>query len=140
MDVEKLYYLFLDIKMKEEVFLLKIEKELCKYSNIPKDICDYIVNAAEKDAKEHLLPVILEEKKRKVVLERIDNLFKEASNITKLSPVKLLKTLDFHFKDTSLVRIDAVFAELRTIIFINNLNLYIDVPYILHNLVPTGKH
>lgn len=126
MNIAKFYYLFLDdIKMKEKDFLLKINKELKKYSNIPKDLCNYIINAAEKDTQEHLLPVISTEKERRIVLEKIDNLFKKSSNITKLSPVKILKALDFHSKDVSLGRIDAVFAELRTIIFLNNnLNLY----------------
>jgi hypothetical protein len=36
----------------EEKLLLKIKKELCKYSNIPKVLCDYIENAIKKDAKE----------------------------------------------------------------------------------------
>ena len=111
--------------MKEEDFLLKINKKLKKYSNIPKDLCDYIINAAKKDTQEHLLPVISTEKERRIVLEKIDNLFKKSSNITKLSPVKILKALDFHSKDVSLGRIDAISAELRTIIFLNNnLNLY----------------
>jgi len=110
--------------MSQEDFLLKIEKELCKYSNIPKSLCDYILEATKKDVQEHLLPVILKEKERKVVFKRTDNLFKRAYNITKSSPVELLKGLDFHSKDTSLGRIDAVFAELRTIIFLNELNLY----------------
>ncbi len=69
--------------------------------------------------EEHLLPAILEEKERKVVLERTDNLFKRAFNITKLSPVDIIKALDFRSKDISLGRIDAFFAELRTIIFLS---------------------
>jgi len=128
MNIEKLNYLFLDIKMKEENFLVKIKKELRKYSNIPKDLCDYIVNAAKKDAQEYLLLAIATEKNRKIVLEKIDNLFKRASNITKSSPVKILKALDFHSRDVSLGRIDGVFAELRTIIFLSNLNLYDIIP------------
>lgn len=114
--------------MKEEDFLVKIKKELRKYSNIPKDLCDYIINAAKKDTKENLLPAILKEKERKIVLERTDNLFKKASNITKSSPVKILESLDFHSKDVSLGRIDAAFAELRTIIYLSNLNLYNILP------------
>ena len=55
----KLYYLFLDIKMTQEDFLVKIKKALCKYSNIPKDLYNYILDATMKDAQEHLLPAIL---------------------------------------------------------------------------------
>jgi len=112
----------------EKEYLLKIKKELSKYQNIPKDLYNYIENAFKKDAQEHLLPVIAIEKERKMVLEKINNLFKEASNITKLSPVDIIKALDFRLKDTSLGRIDAVFAELRTIIFLSNLNLYNIIP------------
>ena len=112
----------------EEKFLLKIKKELNKYQNIPKDLYNYIENAFKKDVQEHLLPVIAIEKERKIVLENIDNLFKKASDITKLSPVDIIKALDFRSKDTSLGRIDALFAELRTIFFLINLNLYNIVP------------
>jgi hypothetical protein len=125
MNIERFYYFFLGIKMEKEDFLLKINKELKKYSNIPNDLCNYIINGAEKDTQEHLIPVISTEKERRIILEKVDNLFNKSSNITKLSPVKILKALDFHSKDVSLGRIDAVFAELRTIIFLNhNLNLY----------------
>lgn len=114
--------------MKEEDFLLKINKELKKYSNIPKDLYDYILNAAKKDMKEHLLPAIASEEKQKIVLEQTDNLFKKASQITKLNPAELLKALDFHSKDINLGRVDAAFAELRTIIFLNNMNFKNIVP------------
>ena len=110
--------------MIQEDFLVKIKKELCKYSNIPKVLCDYIENVIKKDAKEHLIPEIKNKKKRKIVLDTLDNLFKKASNITKLSPADIIKALDFHSKDTDLARIDATFAELRTINFLSNLNLY----------------
>ncbi len=112
----------------EKEYLLKIKKELSKYQNIPKDLYNYIENAFKKDAQEHLLPAIATEKKRKIVLKNIDNLFKRASNITKLSLVDIIKALDFLSKDTSLGRIDAVFAELRTIIFLSNLSLYNIIP------------
>ena len=112
----------------EEKLLLKIKKELCKYSNIPKVLCDYIGNAIKKDAKEHLIPVITNKKERKTVLDAIDNLFKKASNITKLSPDKLIKASDFRPKDTDIASLDAVIAELRTIIFLDNLNLYNIIP------------
>jgi len=112
----------------EKEYLLKIKKELSKYQNIPKDLYNYIENAIKKDAKEHLIPVITNKKERKIVLDNIDNLFKKASNLTKLSPVDIIKALDFHTKDTGLARIDAVFAELRTINFLGNLNLYDIIP------------
>jgi len=114
--------------MKQTDFLVKVKKELCKYSNIPKNLGDYITEAIKKDEEEHLLPAIFKGNERKVVWERIDNRFKKASNITKLSPVKLLKALDFHSKDTFLGRIDAVLAELRTIFFLSDLNLYDIIP------------
>ena len=112
----------------EEKLLLKIKKELCKYSNIPKVLYDYIENTDKKDAKEHLIPVITNKKERKTVLDAIDNLFKKTSNITKLSPDKLIKASDFHPKDTDIASLDAVIAELRTIIFLDNLNLYNIIP------------
>ena len=112
----------------EEKLLLKIKKELCKYSNIPKVLYDYIENANKKDAKEHLIPVITNKKERKTVLDAIDNLFKKDFNITKLSPDKLIKTSDFHPKDTDIASLDAVLAELRTIIFLDTLNLYNIIP------------
>jgi len=108
----------------EKDYLLKIKKELCKYSNIPKVLYDYIENAIKKDAKEHLIPAIKNKKERKKVLGTLDNLFKKASNVTKLPPADIIKALDFHSKDTDLARIDATFAELRTINFLSNLNLY----------------
>jgi len=113
--------------MKEE-YLLKIKKELSKYQNIPRDLCDYIKHATRKDAQEHLLIAITKEKEQKIILQRTDNLFKKASEITRLSPLEILKALDFHSKDVSLGRIDAAFAELRTIIFLSNLNLYNIIP------------
>ena len=112
----------------EEKLLLEIKKELSKYQNIPKNLYNYIKNAIKKDAKEHLIPEIKNKKKRKIVLDTLDNLFKKASNLTKLSPVDIIKALDFHTKDTGLARIDAVFAELRTINFLGNLNLYDIIP------------
>lgn len=112
----------------EEKFLLKIKKELSKYQNIPNNLYNYIENVIKKDAKEHLIPLIKNKKERKIVLDSIDNYFKKASNITKLSPVDIIKALDFHPKDTDPVRIDAVFAELRTINFLSNLNLYNIIP------------
>ena len=118
---------FLGVKV-EEKFLLKIKKELNKYQNIPKDLYNYIEKAFKKDVQEHLLPVISIEKARKRVLKNIDNLFKKASDITKLSTVDLIKALDFRSKDINLGRIDAAFAELRTINFLYNLNLYDIIP------------
>lgn len=59
--------------MKQTDFLVKVKKELCKYSNIPKNLGDYIAEAIKKDEEEHLLPAIFKENERKVVWERIDN-------------------------------------------------------------------
>lgn len=108
----------------EGKLLLKIKKELSKYQNIPKDLYNYIENVFKKGAQEHLLPVIAVKKERKIVLEKIDNLFKKASNITELSPADIIKALDFHSKDTDIASLDAAIAELRTINFLSNLNLY----------------
>lgn len=91
-------------------------------------MCDYIENAAKKGVQEHLLLAITKEKEQKIILQRTDNLFKKASEINRLSPLEILKALDFHSKDVSLGRIDAVFAELRTIIFLRNLNLCNIIP------------
>lgn len=44
------------IKMKQTDFLVKVKKELCKYSNIPKNLGDYIAEVIKKDEEEHLLP------------------------------------------------------------------------------------
>jgi len=123
-----LYYLFLDIKMKQADFLEKVKKELCGYPNIPKALDDYITEATKKGEEESLIPLIVKENERKVVWERIDNRFKKACKITKLSPEKLLIALDFNSKDTSLGQIDAMWAELRTIFFLNDLNLYDIIP------------
>jgi hypothetical protein len=98
-----------------------IKYELHKFPDIPKDLCDYIINAAKKNEKEKLIPAISNKKNRAIVLSRLNNQFKKASYITKVPPSILLKALDFHSKDTSLGRIDAVFAELRTILFLNNM-------------------
>jgi hypothetical protein len=123
-EYKKLYYLFLDIKMKQEDFLVKIKKVLCRYPYIPKVLYDYIENVIKKDAKEHLIPQIKNKKKRKIVLDAINNLFKKGTNVTNLSPLDLIKKLDFHPTDTSESSFDSVIAELRTINFLSNLNLY----------------
>lgn len=108
--------------------LSTIKYELHKFPDIPKDLCDYIINAAKKNAKEKLLPVISDKKSRAMVLSKLDNQFKKASYITNLPPSTLLKALDFHSKDTSLGRIDAIFAELRAILFLNNMNFKNIIP------------
>ena len=105
-----------------------ITYELHKFPDIPKDLCNYIINAAKKNEKEKLLPAISNKKSRVIVLSKLNNQFEKASHITKLPPSRLLKALDFHSKDTSLGRIDAVFAELRTILFLNNMNFKDIIP------------
>jgi len=114
--------------MKQDNFLVKIKKELYGYSNIPKDLGDYIEEVIKKDEEEHLLPVILKGNERKKVWEKIDYQIKKATNITKLSLVELLKALDFHSKDTKFSKFDAMLAELRTILFLSYLNLYDIIP------------
>lgn len=114
--------------MKQTDFLVKIKKELCEYQNITKDLADYIIELIKKDKEEHLLPVILKDKARKIVWEGIDYRIKKAMNITKLSPVELLKALDFHSKDTKFSKFDAMIAELRTIFFLSELHLYDIIP------------
>jgi len=109
-------------------FLVKIKKELYKYRNVPEDLADYIIEVIKKDEKEHLLPVILKGNKRKEVWEKIDYQIKKASNITKLSIVELLKALDFHSEDTKLSKFEGMWAELRTIFFLSDLNLYDIIP------------
>ena len=110
--------------MMQNDFLVKIKKELCEYRNIPKDLADYIIEVIRKDKEENLLPVILNDKVRNIVWERINNQLKKAINITKLSPVDLLKALDFHSKDIKFSKFEAMFAELRIIFFLSDLNLY----------------
>jgi len=122
-----LYKLFFGVKM-EKGYLLKIKKELSKYQNIPKDLYNYIENAFKKGAQEHLLPLIAIEKERKIVLEKINNLFKNASNITGLSTAEILNRADFNQNDIALGQIDAVLAELRTIIFLDNMNFCDIIP------------
>lgn len=114
--------------MMQNDFLVKIKKELCEFRNIPKDLADHIIEVIKKDKEEHLLPVILKDKVRKIVWEKIDYQIKKAINITKLSPVELLKALDFHSKDTKFSKFDAMFAELRVIFFLSKLNLYDIIP------------
>jgi len=114
--------------MMQNDFLVKIRKELCEYQNIPKDLADYIIEVIKEDEEEHLLPAILKDKVRKIVWEGIDYRIKKAMNITKLSPVELLKALDFRSKDTKFSKFDAMFAELRTIFFLSELHLYDIIP------------
>lgn len=108
----------------EKEYLSKIKKELSKYQNIPKDLYNYIASVDKK--QEHLLPAII--KDLKLFLEKTDNLFKKASNITKLSPLELLKKTDFCSQNVKKGIIDGVFAELRTIIFLDSLGLYCITP------------
>jgi hypothetical protein len=114
--------------MMQNDFLVKIKKELCEYRNIPKDLAYYIIGVIKEDEEKHLLPAILKGNKRKVVWERINYQIKKASNITKLSIVELLKALDFHSKDTRFSKFEGMYAELRIIFFLSDLNLYDIIP------------
>lgn len=111
--------------MMQNDFLVKIKKELCNYRNIPKDLINYIIDVIEKDKEIQLLsPILTDKKQRKNVWGNMDSKFKKGINITKLSPVELLERLDFHPKDTEFSKFDAMWAELRTIFFLNDLGLY----------------
>ena len=114
--------------MMQNDFLVKIKKELYNYRNITEDLADYIIEVIKEDKEKHLLPAILKGNKRKEIWERIDYQIKKASNITKLSIVDLLKALDFHSKDKTFSKLEAMFAELRTIFFLADFNLYDIMP------------
>lgn len=111
--------------MMQNDFLVKIKKELYEYQNIPKDLSNYIISVIKEDKENPLLlPRMKNRTYRKKVWEKIDYQFKKAMNITNLLPVALLKALDFHSKDVSLCKFDAMWAELRTIFFLSDLGLY----------------
>lgn len=106
-------------------FLEKFKNKLCDYRNIPKELSNYIVDVIKEDKETEILsPILKDDTQRKKVWEKIDYQIKKGSNITKLSILELLKALDFHPKDIRFCRFDAMFAELRTIFFLTDLNLY----------------
>jgi len=101
--------------MENEIDLKELEYDFDNFPNIPKELWEYIVNVKDRNIKEELLPVLMGSSERKVVLEKIDRLFKVVSEILQLSPSEITKALDFHPNDIGEGRIDAFFAELRTI-------------------------
>ena len=114
--------------MKNKDFLLEIKEELKKYSYIPGEMYNAIVGAVVRGKPKILVLLLAIERKRIIFFKETNNLFKKASNIAGLSPADIFKRTDFHSNDITSGRIEAAFAEVRTIIFLDKMNFTNIIP------------
>lgn len=103
--------------MENKIDLKALKDEFDNFSNIPKQLCKYIVNIVNRKVTERFLQVLMGPSAKKT-LETIDQRFEKASKILQLSPSEIAKALDFHPNDIGEGRIDAFFAELRIIFWL----------------------
>lgn len=89
------------------------------YEHIPEDIFKLIRNLEKEKRFDHRFLSAINHNEKSVLLA-LDNLFMEASLITGFTPSQLVKYADFMITDQDSDRFDAMLAELRTIIHLNN--------------------
>jgi len=97
-----------------DINIEELKKEFGKFKNIPNELFDYLINALNKNISDRYTDRILSEK-RIYTLAAIDDMFVKAAKACQLSPKEIITGLDFNSKDCGSGRIEAFFAELRTI-------------------------
>ena len=97
-----------------DINIEELKKEFGSFENIPSELFDYVINAIEKNISDRYIIAISGENRLRT-LAAIDDMFVKAVIACKLSPKEIIKGLDFNPKDCGPGRIEAFFAELRTI-------------------------
>ncbi len=90
-----------------------------EYKNIPSEVRKFIKDIIVKKTS-HRLSQSLEDNYG-LVMRSMDTSFKKASAITGLPPEEIIKRSDFRKKDLDSDRFDAMLAEIRTIVHLDNL-------------------
>ena len=89
------------------------------YEYIPNEIYEFMEKVMIKKTTHRLLQGL--EKNYDLVMKDIDACFALASTITGLSPSELVKKSDFKINDFDSDRFDSMLAEIRTIVYLNNI-------------------
>lgn len=99
--------------------VLRVFADKEKFPNIPTDLIEHAKLCFQRENYNRLTHALLSEGAEEV-LTAIDQMFARASEITGLPPRELLKRTDFNYRDTDPIRIDAAFAEIRTVNFLGS--------------------
>ena len=89
-----------------------------RYPHIPSDLILHIRELQQKKVKSRLLDALSEDPQS--TSEAIDRMFMKASQITGQTHDAVLAGTDFFWQDAHPVRVDAAFAEVRTINILNS--------------------
>ena len=92
---------------------------MIKYQDLPNELSLFINELIESNIKHRLLDALNENEDQ--VINAINYQLSEASMITGLTFHELLKSCDFDRRDHDANRFDAMFAEIRSIIFLNQI-------------------
>ncbi len=96
---------------------LSLLSDKARFPFIPHALATYAAACARSGRDNRLTAAV--KGKRVKVFDQINLMFQLASAATTLDPEELLRRTDFDFRDISLTRLDSAFAEVRSIIFLN---------------------
>ena len=88
-----------------------------RYPNIPPGLVKHVRYLASNHIESRILKSLVQTPE--AVAGRIDELFSKASSITGKPPDELLSSTDFHWREKDSSRIEAAFAEIRAINFLD---------------------
>lgn len=98
--------------------ILRFLSDSTTYPCIPKTLIDYTRNCLAAGVTSRYIDILVSD--TELTVGAINRMFEEASRITGLSPDELLRATDFHPNDLDPHRVEAAFAEVRTISFLDS--------------------
>ena len=114
---------------------LSVFSDKIRYPHIPRNLIQHARELHRQNVQSRFLDALFEDPQ--ATTGAIDRMFEEASQITGRTPDEVLAGTDFSWQETHPVRVDAAFAEVRTINILNKQG-FSDIKQITGTSVPSA--
>ena len=108
--------------MHDTATILAMLGDTTSFPNIPRALVKHVEFCFRKGHQNRLTQMLRDQSPEVAerVAKNIDQMLSQAAKATHLTPDELLRRTDFVFRDPDPVRLDAAFAEIRAVIFLDN--------------------